>query len=469
MRHATVRSISSTVAAIWLVLAACSGPAEPETAPTVTLDGETVEMVEWRVRNGTLDCSAAGFSPAVAVDVRFAVGTTSRGDDVVVVQPLTDWDGDLLTFAHGYRDPAEAAGFWPDLPTTLEELQADLAAGDGASGVAAILPLAVCPIETSIIAGIDKGSVAFAASSYSENGFALNVAPFETRAAAAWFDELLTPASRRVLAGASLGGAVTVAVAEQAPNAFDAGLPMCGPVDGTLLQVDYVGHAELAFRTLYPDAFDGGSAPTDLDTPVDELAGIPFDGDGDTVVARIEAALRSDGDVDVTLGGYEVERGGVTYDLIPYDPVDSETLIDAFKQVFYFATAGKRDLTARVGGVPFDNQGATYRAGDGTVVSLLDVVADETVRANAEALFSPTGTPGMPLRLLHNEWDPVVPAFHTEAYEASAAAGADVSARIVTDDSPYASDAFGTFASGGYGHCRFPIETLQTFVALTQP
>jgi hypothetical protein len=472
MRSVTIRPLGLALLATLLLIAACGGPAGEPSPPSVVLDGETVEMVAWRVGSDTLDCTGIPIAAADAVDVRFAVGTTSRGDDVVVVRPATGWNGDLVVFAHGYRDPAAAAGFWGDLPESMAELATALAAGDAAGGTAAILPLVVCPLSELSAPGVGKPSVAFAASSYSANGYALDVAPFETRAAAAWFDELLAPASRRFLIGASLGGAVTVAVAEEHPGAFDAGIPMCGPVGGTLLQIDYVGHAELAFRTLYPDAFDGGTAPTDLDTPVDELAGLPFEGGPDSVVGRIAAALAPGGAVDETLGGYTVQEAGSgePRPLIPYDPADPDTLIDSFVEVFYFATTGKRDLLARTGGIPFGNAGVVYRDGGGSEVTLASIAADPAARLAAATLFAPSGSPGLPLHLIHNRWDPVVPSFHSVAYGDLAGLGPDLVVEIVDDDSVFADeDLLGEFASGAYGHCRFPGETLRAFNALAQP
>lgn len=477
MIQSRIRPLGPAFLAIALTIAACGGPAGPPSppapAPSIVLDGETIEMASWRVGTGTFDCRDLLIRSASTVEVRYGVGTTTRGDDVVVVQPAEDWNGDAIVFAHGYRDPASAAGFWSGTPGSLDEVLDDLAAGDGAAGVAAILPLAICPLSDALTPGLGLGkpSVAFAASSYSENGFALTVAPFETRAAAAWLDELLGPADRRFLIGASLGGAVVVDIAEENPDAFEAGIPMCGPVDGTLMQTDYVGHAELAFRTLYPDAFDGGSPPSDLDTPVDELAGIPFDGAPDSVVGRIAAALKPADTVDETLGAYTVQYEGSTerLPLIPYDPADPDTLIESFTEVFYFATAGKRDLVARAGGLPFDNQGVTYRDGSDALVDLATITADAAVRDAARSLFDPSGTPGIPLHLLHNQWDPIVPSFHSEAYGDRVGLGPDLIVTIVDDTSSFADDGLGAFASGAYGHCRFPGETLQAFNALSQP
>lgn len=454
-------------AALVLLVAACSGPTTPLSPPSIELDGQTVELVEWTVASATFDCSSIPFGAPDSVEVRFGVGSTTRGDDVVVVQPVDDWTGDLLIFAHGYRDPEAPVGFWDALPGSLDELTAALAAGDGGSGTAAILPSIVCPLSLTFPKPIDKPAVAFAASSYSGNGFALDVAPFDTRAASAWFDELLEAPLRRYLVGASLGGAVTLQIAEHAPGAFDGALATCGPVAGVLPQIDYLGHAELAFRTLYPDAFDGGTAPTTLDDAVDELGGGERMSRSE-VRARIEAALTLEGGgIDDTLGGYSVTYAdGTVRDLIPYDASDGEeTLIDAFDAVFFFATVGKRDIAARTGGVPFDNQDVVYRDGSGSDVSTLaPIVADGGVRAAAAELFSPTGDPGMPLRLIHNERDPVVPAFHSEAYLASVDPGAsDVTLEIVRDDS-----VFAPFGSASLGHCAFQGETLVAFDELTR-
>ncbi len=459
MMRAKLGTLLSALVATAALLAACSRPTAPAGPVVVEFDGITAEVVTSRAFSGTFAC------PEGDVRVRVEVGTTVAGDDFVLVRPASDWNGDLVVFAHGYRDPALPAGFWDDLPTDLGQLLAalgDLERGDRSGGVGQALALAVCPVSFPVLLDLeDKTPSAFAASSYSANGYAVEVGVPQTHVVNALFAESFGAPDRRFISGASLGGIVALKIAETYGDRYAGALPTCGPVGGSLVQFDYIGHVEAVFRHFYP-----GVLPGTLETP----AGIPFGdpaapGDPDdepTVVNLVVAAVN-----DAPEGLQDMARvrvsplAGADRRLMQFETEDQ--ILEGLLLALYYATTGKDDVLDE--GLPFDNRSTVYS---------LDATEIEPPRTNGPiapdtlayflAHYEPTGAPGLPTITVHNRYDPVVPSFHEEVY-----------AQLVSDPDPGLSDGLVTTivpidgfptSTPAFGHCAFAEEIVVAFAAL---
>lgn len=125
-----------------------------------------------------------------------------------------EWNGDLVVWAHGFK------GFGKELdvdspPAALREL-------------------------------IIRRGYAWAASSYSENGYAPGVGADDTLAVRNFFIEEFGEPETIYLVGASMGGNVVALSLEHFPGAYDGALAICGAVGGQT-QIDYlVSWAHLA-------------------------------------------------------------------------------------------------------------------------------------------------------------------------------------------------------------------------------
>lgn len=449
-----------------LTVVACSRPGPPPGPIAVTIDGLETEVEDHRRFTGVYSCPDGN-----EVAVRGVALRTTRGDDVLLVRPRTGWAGDLVTFAHGYRDPASAQGFFgATLPGTLDSVLAalgDLRSGDLSGGVGQALALAVCPVSVSLPGlSFDKSSAAFAASSYSANGYAVEVGVPETHLANPLFEAFFAMPDRTFLVGASLGGIVALELAERFPDRYDAALPVCGPVGGSRLQLDYVGHVELLFRTLYPGVFDGGSvAAIDLAEPLALPYGDPeAPGDPaveDTVVNRIVAAVEADAAGLRTLARIEVDPlGGARRPLLQSDPAQPHSLLRSVLDAFYYTAAGKADVLALAGGLPFDNGDVTYWLDGAAFEGVPTVTGDDGARVYVEDHYEPTGDVKIPTFTVHNRFDPVVPAFHEEVYGRLAAAEGR-SELLRTAIVPF--EGFLPTGTRPFGHCGFPVEVVAAF------
>jgi len=126
-----------------------------------------------------------------------------------------NWNGDLVMYAHGYR------GNPPQLTVSNPS------------------------IRTHLIAN----GYAWAASSYSANGYMPGTGAKDTKALMQYFNGLVGAPQRVYIMGHSMGGHVTGVAIEQWPNAFAGALPMCGVMGDSEL-FDYFQDVYLVGETL---------------------------------------------------------------------------------------------------------------------------------------------------------------------------------------------------------------------------
>ncbi len=337
---------------------------------------------------------------------------------ILICVPET-WNGVLLIYAHGYVAPQLPL----DLPR--EELLR-FTLPDGRTIVDVLLEL----------------GYAFATSSYSKNGYAIEQAEQDLNALVAYFKTLVPPGlpDKVLLGGASEGGLVTVKQLEKHPDTYHGGLAMCGPIGGAPYQVQHMGDFRVVYDYFYPDVFDFGA----VSIPAD--AYLHWD---DIYVPLITEAVRSSWSRTWQL--YNVTR--VARD--PLNPWDSA--VDSALGVLWYNIWATNDLIATAGGVPYDNQSVRYRGSfnDRALNARVERVSgDPAAMAYMLAHYQPTAQLQGPVVTLHTTWDPVVPYKH-EAIYAGLASGAGTRNRLTV------------LPVLRYGHCEFTaFEVLGAFALL---
>src|SRR5438093_8411509 len=141
-------------------------------------------------------------SPVVideVVDGQFGPGALYR-----LVRPA-NWNGRLVLYAHGFVSKSE--------PVALPA-EADL-----------------------IISLLTPQGFAVAFTSFSENGWAVKDGAQRTHQLLGIFTSKFGPPTGVYIAGASLGGLITIKLVEQYPTAFIGALPACAIAGGTKLQL----------------------------------------------------------------------------------------------------------------------------------------------------------------------------------------------------------------------------------------
>jgi pimeloyl-ACP methyl ester carboxylesterase len=307
------------------------------------------------------------------------------------------WNGRLVLFAHGSVPPT--------IPVRL--------------------PPAVAPLRDALVA---RG-YGFAYSSRSETGFALKDGVQRTRQLLGLFTSEFGPPERTYVMGNSLGGAITLMLAETNPGLFDGALPMCAPAGGIQMGLDYVYGTRVLFDYFFPGVMPGDA----LHVP----EGIDFSRD---VAPAVRSALLAD-------PARAMEMAAV--DQIEIQYTSFSELVAALTSPgtpLAFQVNFTEDLLGRTHGrFWFDNTATIYtgsqddaalNAGVGRFNSAPDA-------ANYfEHYYEPDGRLQIPVLTLHTTRDPLVRFAH-EAVYAGIVADAGRSEMLVQR----------TF--NRFGHCTF--------------
>ena len=148
--------------------------------------------------------------------------------EVTLIFTPANFNGTLIMYAHGYVPPQE------DLALPVDELEGF-----------------IDPLNFLLSKGF-----AFATTSYSKNGYAVEQAGADLRDLAISFKENSpVPTEKILLIGASEGASVTQMLIEGDDDLFDGGLAMCGPVAGMPYQINKIGDFFVVFDYLFPGGY----------------------------------------------------------------------------------------------------------------------------------------------------------------------------------------------------------------------
>lgn len=321
-----------------------------------------------------------------------------------------DWNGTLLLYSHGYLPSFIGA---PNLP-------------------------AHSPDPDTAAALLERG-YALVGSSYAAAGWALPTAPQDQLdSLAAAIDEIGMQPHRVLAYGSSMGGLVTVKIAELAGGSIvDGALPMCGIVGGGLALNNYQLDGAHAIDVLL--------AP---DTPI-RLADFPGLGDafvstGQLVDAVVAAQATPEGRARVALAAALFQLPTRVAGEDPPGRDDWETMqqnhFEWLVTTLPFVVPARVDIETAVGGNASWNAGVDYRELLMRSVDLPEVaalyrqagldLADDLDRltdaagvvADADAVDAiidtsvPTGVLSIPVLSIHTVADNLVPVQHEMGY-----------------------------------------------------
>jgi pimeloyl-ACP methyl ester carboxylesterase len=286
-----------------------------------------------------------------------------------------NWNGDLVVFAHGWDFPSNPVAV-PD----------------------------IAPFRD----GLYARGYGLAVSSFSENGFAVQDGVLRTRQVRDLFISKFGQPRRTYLSSGSMGAQIIMRLAQENPRHYDGVLPMCGPMGGSRMEIDYLMNVRVLFDYFYPGVIPGDA--------VHVPAGLDFN--TDVVPAAVEAILANP--------AAAIELAGVNQVDIHY--ADFGELVESILTGLFFNTLPDfmDDLRARTHGHDyFDNTQVVY-TGSGDDAALNAGV--DRFAAAPDALeflrhwYQPDGELTMPVLTVHTTRDPVVPRLHDTAFEAAVAA-----------------------------------------------
>jgi len=342
---------------------------------------------------------------------RIITGETGPGSLYRLYLPR-QWNGTAIYYAHGIRDVLDPVGLQDQ--DNFAALRDQL----GALGYA------------------------IAASSFSENGYAVEDAARRVHQLRGLFTSSFGQPTRSFLVGHSLGALAVMQLAERYPGQYDAVVPICGIVGGTQAQLDYVVNVRALFDHFYPGILPGSAS--------EPVPGYVID------LAKRNQIINA---VSTNPLGLLVMASTAQ---TPIEFTTQAELVESLLNALFYHTRGADNvLTFTNGKFPVSNVGVTYSpralilpplnvqslpailGGVNAQIGRFD--ADRSAAVWAANNFTPSGALRIPTLTLHNRWDRLVPRFHENILaERVGAAGAT---NLLVQRSRLA---------WGYGHCAIP-------------
>ena len=344
-------------------------------------------------------------------------GTQASGAIYRICMPTFGWNGDLLVYAHGYVPANE--------PIAIPEDQLYLSDG------------------TYIPDAVNTLGYAFATTSYSVNGLAIQPGLADLVDLVSIFRAGHPTLKRVILVGVSEGGLITALGAEQYARVFDGGLAACGPIGDFGKQLDYVADFRVVFDYFFPGLIPGSPVQIPqwlIDTWDTYLSGTVL-----PVLMAPSSAISVTQLFDVTGA--------------PYDPASPETSrLSTIGAQLWYSVFATNDAIAKLGGQPFDNHDRVY-AGSLNDAALNAGVqrftADPAALAAVAAHYQTAGRPVNPLVTIHTTLDQTVPYWHQTLYRA----------KVVANNFTPRHDLI---AVERYGHCAFTTAEVIQALSLLQ-
>jgi hypothetical protein len=359
---------------------------------------------------GSAKPAVAASSPSnCAPDGRQESGAVYR----ICMPASVPWNHEVVIYAHGYVAFNE--------PIAIPEDQLALPGGP------------------SFVEMINSLGYAFATTSYSTNGLAIQQGLHDVVDLTNIFASLYGEPTRTYIAGPSEGGTVTALAIERYPEIFDGGLSACGPIGDFQSQINYWGDVRATFDYYFPNVLPGSAIA--IPTEVIEQWESVYE-------PRVRSQLRNN--------PLKLLQWTTVAD-IPLNALSPEDTIDALTQLLWYSVFATNDGVEKLNGQPYENSERIYRG------SLDDAVlnyhvgrysADQSALEEIQSLYKTSGNVARPLVTIHTT-DPLIPLWHQGLYSLKASKlQSDVNVAPIT------------FA-GRYGHCNFSAaQILVSFIIL---
>jgi pimeloyl-ACP methyl ester carboxylesterase len=335
-------------------------------------------------------------------------GSTGPGSLYRLARPA-NWNGDLVIYAHGY--------VYPDQPVALPPEGDQFIGMFGAQGFA----------------------VAF--SSYSENGSVVKDGAQRTHQLLGIFTSKFGKPNRVYLGGASMGGLIAIKLAETHPEAYVGVLAACAVAGGEQRNADYRAHVRVLFDFFYPGVLPGTAAFLPNGTDV-----------GTQIIAPAIAAMTANPTPALWIA------------LVSQTPAPFANGAELVESIVTALASNAGDLTDVVltkGKPYFDNRSTVYSSA-ALPAALLGAInggvqrfdASPAALASLDHNYTPSGSLQIPMLMLSNVRDPIVPGFNQASYLAVATANGASSLLVQRQVNTY-------------GHCVFtPTEIGTAFTDL---
>ncbi len=362
------------------------------------------------IRNAASDSGVTALSIAKRDDGGLNVSGKLSGNAFALRMP-SGWNGYAVLEAHGYQTPTD--------PEVVPDPAKD-------------------PSFGLLSAAYGQGYAA-ANTAYAKTGYAVREGVAANKAL---HDFLAKVGSKgQYITGISMGGNITVALAEKYPGDFVGALPYCGVVAGWRAEQRYL----LDFRVVY-DFYTKG-------TPY----ALPGNGDAATVNAALTLQVVQNSVIKLftAAGSGDKAAQGILVQIasVAGTPGDVVSFITPLASTVY----GLADYLATAGGTGYSNVGKSYfgsfnDAALNAGVQRIVLAANDTSSAYLDANYTPTGKFTARMLSFHNLSDPLVPYSFEPEFKAIVGSAGN-SANLVQQT--VQAKAVDNTATSGPAHCYF--------------
>lgn len=241
---------------------------------------------------------------------------------------------------------------------------------------------------------LDEG-YAVAQSGYAAGGWAIQEAVVDTENLRRYFVKKYGAVKETYVTGHSMGGFLTMTLMELYPTVYDAGLPLCAPLASTTA---FMARGAFDGLVLFEHYFPG-ILPSPAKVPADYV-----------VTKELTAAVEKALDSEPAKAEVLRRRNGIK---------SNKDLAG----VMTFVTYVMKDIQERAGGNPFDNRNVIYNGteDDNAVnAAVKRYAAGPKAIEYARAYYTPTGKIARPMLAIHTSYDPLVPVWVPNTYQAIA-------------------------------------------------
>lgn len=270
------------------------------------------------------------------------------------------WNGGLVMYCHGYNPR----------PVTYENPK----------------------MAPQLAVFLDAG-YAVAQSGYAAGGWAIQEAVTDTESLRRYFLHKYGAVKETYVTGHSMGGFLTMMLMETQPSTYDGGLPLCGPLAASNT---FIARGAFDGRVIFDYYFPGV-------LPDPSKVNSDFQ-DTPEIRAQVLAALEAAPDKAEILR----KRDGVK---------NNKDMANTLSFITYVL----KELQQRSGGNPFDNRNIIYGGtpDDNSVnAGVKRYAATPKAAAYLRTYYTPTGRVSKPMLAIHTSYDPLVPTWVPNQYEA---------------------------------------------------
>ncbi len=340
----------------------------------------------------------------VGPDLTPGIGSKSTGElgpgasYYIYIPP--EWNRDLILYAHGYVFPPDVvpSEVWVELlKLGIKQPQPE--------------------IDVWLRDALLSEGYAVAYSTFSEDGYALKDGVIRTRQLRGLFIDNFGKPAHTYLVGYSLGGAISLMLAEKNPELFSGALLVSGFVGGGQMQIDYVANAYLLLYHYLTEPSEPEPIPIlphILDIPeeftyvalLELVSKLGPALDDLTIFQLLSVRVKAKGDPGPGSPVFQVSPGAGYFEIL-----------EAIASPLLFGLLGTNDILGRTHDrVMFDNTDTEY-------LNLVPGIDVERFTSTPDAenylkhWYEPTGKLQIPVLTLHNKYDAIVPYYQEAAYK----------------------------------------------------